>query len=291
MSKANIMIEEKVLGWKNTYEKILTHIQKNPDTTIKAAMTRLSNIFDHNEYIYSTLSGGKDSGLTTYLCASIILMRKEVLNGKMSIEEYNQILGTNSSVELMKKNLRVGLMTMDPEMVYSYTSEFYERTFKTLCGKYEIGDFSWVDENNKENNPGCYSAEQIKAMSTEEIQELITGYGEETLMYGYWCTFPIAWENMTSIKDARYWSFDPDKKDVWTRPMPVGNYVWNLDNFIEFPMRYGLPPITDDIITPGQTDQELRVRFSQWIRKAYKNKAIDNSLLEDEEIINEILKR
>lgn len=272
MTKANIIIEEKVLGWKNTYEKLLKHIKKNPDTTIKAAMTRLSNIYDKNDYVYTTLSGGKDSGLTTYVCASIICMRKEVIDGKMSIDEYNQILGTNSTVELMSRNLRTGCMTMDPEMVYSYTAEFYERTFKTLCGKYEIGDLSWVDEKNKENNPGCYSADEIKAMSTEEIQELITGYGQEPLMDGYWMVFPIAWENSTSIRQSRYWSYDPEKKDVWTRPLPEGDYVWSLENFVEFPIRYGLPPMVDDTIVPGLTDQELRVRFSQWIKNVYTEK-------------------
>ena len=273
MSKVKIEIEEKVLGYRNTYEKIVSHIKKNPDTTVKAAMTRMSNIFDQNEYVYSTLSGGKDSGLVTYMCMSIILMRRDVLSGKMSIEEYNEILGTQSTVDLMKRNLRTGLMTMDPEMVYSYTAEFYERTYKTLCGKYEIGDLSWVDKENKENNPGCYSYEEIKAMSTEEIQELITGYGEEPLMDGYWMTFPIAWENMTSLKEARYWSYDPEKKDVWTRPLPEGNYVWNLENFTEFPLRYNLPPMVDDTVIPGLTDQELRVKFSKWIKTtAYKGK-------------------
>ena len=113
-------------------------------------------------------------------------------------------------------------MTMDPELAYSMTGHAYERMFKQYCGKWEIGDLSWVSDNEEEN-PGNYTKDEILNMSTEEIQELVTGYGQEPFMDGYWMAFPIAWENMVSQSEARYWSFDDRvPAEQWSRDLPKG---------------------------------------------------------------------
>lgn len=262
-----------VYGWKNTYNKILENIQKYSDTTVAAAVQRLSNIYDQHDVVYGTFSGGKDSAVTSVLMATVIQLRRKVRSGELSLEEYNRITQGKSTMETIQSDMPSPLMIMDPEMAYSMTAHAYERMMKQFCGKYEIGDLSWVSEN-KEENPGCYEKEEILKMSTEEIQELITGYGQEPLMQGFWMCFPIAWENMASESESRYWSFDDRVKERWTRPLPQGSYVWSQENFYTFPLQYGFPPTEDSNVTMGQSDQQLRTMFSKYIGEVYKGKKI-----------------
>ena len=252
-------------GYRNSYNKVLAHIKKYPNTTVKAAMTRLSHIFDINEFVYTTLSGGKDSGLTSSLAAIVYEMRLKVKDGEMAIEEYNELLETHSTVELMEHDQKPVLMNMDSELMYSMTGEYLYRMYKMYAATYEIGDLSWVDKVNPKNNPGMYTYDEIASMSVEEIQDLISGYGKEALFDGAWCCFPVAWENTASMKESRYWSWDDTKKKLWTREMPQGQFVWNQDNFYEFPKKMGWPD-PEPIITMGQTDQMLRTRFSRYMK-------------------------
>lgn len=274
---------QEIKGWKNTHELLVTNIKEFPDTTIAAAITRISNIMDMHDFVYSTFSGGKDSGVATAMLATVIELRRQVRYGELSLEEYNNIIKGSSTMESIYSDMDSALMTMDPEMAYSMTSDAYERMFKQYSGHYEIGDLSWVSEN-KEENPGCYTKEEIESMSTEEIQNLITGYGQKPIMQGFWMAFPIAWENMASDTEARYWSFDDRVQEQWTRPLPKGAYVWDQENFMEFPLQYGYPLTTDDDVTMGQTDQTLRTNFSKYLKRAIKFKS-DNY---KEQILNEV---
>ena len=281
-----IVDKDKIYGWKNTHDKIIKHIQEYPNTTIAAAVTRISNIFDEHKFVYGTFSGGKDSGVTSILLALVWQLRKNVKNGVLSLEQYNKIVKGKSTMNDIVQNIKPVLMTMDPELAYSMTGHAYERMFKQYCGQWNVGDFSWVSDNNEEN-PGNYSKEDIMKMSTEEIQELVTGYGKESLMDGFWMAFPIAWENMVSQGEARYWSFDDRvPAEQWGRDLPVGNYVWNQENFYDFPLRYGFPPVDDSNVTIGSTDQDLRTKFSKYLKNAVHVRELNNADVLADEILS-----
>lgn len=282
---AGLMFEEETGGYMHTFNLIREFLKTHKGTTINAAIKRLSNICDREDFVYSTASGGKDSAMTSVMFAFVVWLRREVERGNMTLESYNELVDGETTMENLSFYQKPGLMTMDTEMMYSFTSDGLERMFKAFCGRWEIGDLSWVSEK-KEENPYYYTKEEILAMPTEEIQKIVSGYGEEPILDGYWQAFPIAWENTASVTESRYWSFDSNKKDVWTRNLPVGNYVWNQENFYEFPVRNGLPTTDEkEDICIGQTDQSLRTKTSKYFKRAINEKF----QIEQELAINDIL--
>ena len=100
-----------VYGWKNTYNKILENIQKYPDTTVAAAVQRLSNIYDQHDVVYGTFSGGKDSAVTSVLMATVIQLRRKVRSGELSLEEYNRITQGKSTMETIQSDMPSPLWT------------------------------------------------------------------------------------------------------------------------------------------------------------------------------------
>lgn len=70
----------------------------------------------------------------------------------------------------------------------------------------------------------------------------------------YWLCLPISAACSVSMYEPRWIPWDPDKKDIWTRPMPKGDYVVNIDN-CPFPF------------IKGTKGFDTRIMFAEWFAK------------------------
>lgn len=77
----------------------------------------------------------------------------------------------------------------------------------------------------------------------------------------YWLCLPISAACSVSMYEPRWIPWDPDKKDIWVRPMPVGEYVVNQDN-CPYPF------------VKGTKGFDARIQFSEWFASQYGNTAV-----------------
>lgn len=77
----------------------------------------------------------------------------------------------------------------------------------------------------------------------------------------YWLCLPISAACSVSMYEPRWIPWDPDKKDIWVRPMPVGEYVINQDN-CPYPF------------VKGTKGFDARIQFSEWFASHYGNTAV-----------------
>lgn len=77
----------------------------------------------------------------------------------------------------------------------------------------------------------------------------------------FWLCLPISAACSVSMYEPRWIPWDPDKKDIWVRPMPVGEYVVHQDN-CPYPF------------VKGTKGFDARIQFSEWFSSRYGNTAV-----------------
>lgn len=77
----------------------------------------------------------------------------------------------------------------------------------------------------------------------------------------YWLCLPISAACSVSMYEPRWIPWDPDKKDIWVRPMPVGEYVVHQDN-CPYPF------------VKGTKGFDARIQFSEWYSSQFGNTAV-----------------
>ena len=180
-------------------------------------------------------------------------------------------------------NMRIGVMSMDYELTFNESRQVklrlwkeYATDFKNIlpAGKTledviedtknvkDLGfDLRWVSSVAKEN-PGERSLKDFEAMTPKQLMDF---YGK-ALIFGYEMMFPISWQNLGSNSDSRYLSFEPEKKELWVTTPPVDQdpyHEWCMTYENMYDEWHGLPGMVQ--ITPGLSDQKLRVEFSRYI--------------------------
>lgn len=64
--------------------------------------------------------------------------------------------------------------------------------------------------------------------TTEFVGRIFARY--EDISYLYWSCMPMAVRTALSSYEMYWYTWDPDKKDLWVREMPDKPYVYNIDN-------------------------------------------------------------
>lgn len=77
----------------------------------------------------------------------------------------------------------------------------------------------------------------------------------------FWLCLPISAACSVSMYEPRWIPWDPDKKDIWVRPMPIGEYVVNQDNC---PYSF----------VKGTKGFDARIQFSEWFSSQYGTTAV-----------------
>lgn len=87
----------------------------------------------------------------------------------------------------------------------------------------------------------------------------------------WWLCLPISAACAASMYETRWIPWDADKKDIWVRPMPQGDYVVNESNC---PYEF----------IKGTKGFDARIQFSQWFSKTYGPTAVLIGLRADESL-------
>jgi predicted phosphoadenosine phosphosulfate sulfurtransferase len=87
----------------------------------------------------------------------------------------------------------------------------------------------------------------------------------------YWLCLPISAACSVSMYEPRWIPWDDDKKEIWVRPMPKGDYVINMDN-CPFPFKKG---------TKGF---DTRIYFSEWFSRKHGSTAVLIGIRQDESL-------
>lgn len=77
----------------------------------------------------------------------------------------------------------------------------------------------------------------------------------------FWLCLPISAACSVSMYEPRWIPWDPDKKDIWVRPMPVGEYVVHREN-CPYPF------------VKGTKGFDARIQFSEWFASQYGTTAV-----------------
>lgn len=77
----------------------------------------------------------------------------------------------------------------------------------------------------------------------------------------YWLCLPISAACSVSMYEPRWIPWDPDKKDIWVRPMPIGEYVVHHEN-CPYPF------------VKGTKGFDARIQFSEWFASQHGNTAV-----------------
>lgn len=77
----------------------------------------------------------------------------------------------------------------------------------------------------------------------------------------FWLCLPISAACSVSMYEPRWIPWDPDKKDIWVRPMPTGKHVINADN-CPYPF------------VKGTKGFDARIQFSEWYAQKYGRTAV-----------------
>lgn len=87
----------------------------------------------------------------------------------------------------------------------------------------------------------------------------------------FWLCLPISAACSVSMYEPRWIPWDKDKKDIWVRPMPKGDYVIHEDN-CPFPF------------IKGTKGFDTRILFSEWFSSQYGNTAVLIGIRADESL-------
>lgn len=77
----------------------------------------------------------------------------------------------------------------------------------------------------------------------------------------FWLCLPISAACSVSMFEPRWIPWDRDKKEIWVKPMPIGDYVINEDNC---PYKF----------KKGTKGFDARIQFSTWFGKTYGKTAV-----------------
>lgn len=77
----------------------------------------------------------------------------------------------------------------------------------------------------------------------------------------YWLCLPISAACSVSMYEPRWIPWDPDKKEIWVRPMPIGEYVVHHEN-CPYPF------------VKGTKGFDARIQFSEWFASQHGNTAV-----------------
>lgn len=278
-------------------ERLTDILEKYPKSAVTEGWRRNANLFDDLDFIYTSVSSGKDSVFMSQMAMLELLRRnwiselldsdpkkaKELMDRYSKIRKAGLASQREDTVENIKKwdGMRIGIMQMDYEITFNESKEVMLRMYKEYAtdikkilpeGKIdpeksvkENGyDLRWISDNEKEN-PYNLSREKIEAMKPKELEDI---YGK-ALVFGWGLYFPISWVNAGDVDDSRYISFDPDKKKIWVNEPPIAqdpHHEWcvTLENMYD--NWHGMRPMFECL--PGSSDQKLRVDFSAYISKA-----------------------
>lgn len=283
--------------------ELLNILERNPKKAIAEGYRRLCNMFDDLEYFYTAVSFGKDSVFMTNMALMELQRRQwlsslyhsdkqedrdkaaELIKRFSDVREAGLASHRRDNIELFDKwvGMRIGVMSMDYEITFDQTRQLSLRFWKEFATDInniipagmtleeckasnktvkELGcNLEWISDIPEEN-PKELKREDIEAMTFEALMDI---YGK-ALVWGYGCYFSIAWENTGAVDDSRYLSFDPDKKNIWVNEPPVKYdpfHEWCMTNENMYDDWHGLPAPVQ--ITPGMSDQHLRVEFSRYI--------------------------
>jgi len=103
-----------------------------------------------------------------------------------------------------------------------------------------------------EDYEACYS-------STNEYAQRV--FDNLDVARKYWLCLPISAACSVSMYEPRWIPWDDDKKDIWVRKMPTGDYVINAEN-CPYPF------------VKGTKGFDARLQFSDWYAKQYGRTAV-----------------
>jgi predicted phosphoadenosine phosphosulfate sulfurtransferase len=86
--------------------------------------------------------------------------------------------------------------------------------------------------------------------TTEFVERTFASAGDDADRF--WCCLPMAVRNAMSTFDPWWYPWDPDKQDIWVRPMPEHPYVLSVDN----------NPF--DFYKPKMLQDDLYKQFGRW---------------------------
>jgi predicted phosphoadenosine phosphosulfate sulfurtransferase len=87
----------------------------------------------------------------------------------------------------------------------------------------------------------------------------------------YWLCLPISAACSVSMYEPRWIPWDADKKDIWVRPIPKGDYVVTEDN-CPYPF------------IKGTSGFDTRIEFAEWFSKKYGRTAVLIGIRADESL-------
>lgn len=118
----------------------------------------------------------------------------------------------------------------------------------------------YMDEHDIKRPVGVFHQDfeaQYKATSdyVEQTFRSLPGYFEK-----FWCCLPFAVRNAMSQNNPFWYPWDPDLQELWVRPMPEYEYVYNLDN--------------SPFFERGMDDPRMRKAFARWYDQQRPGKTV-----------------
>lgn len=89
--------------------------------------------------------------------------------------------------------------------------------------------------------------------TTAYVEQMLTSNLD--LIEPYWCCIPMSCKTATSMHEQYWIPWEPDKQDIWVRPMPTHQGVINLDNH-QF-----------DFYKFGMMQEDLYAEFTPWYHR------------------------
>lgn len=177
-------------GW-NIYE----WAAENPDTTIANSLKRVEKVFDRTDAIYIGASGGKDSTLAQELASLELLRRRDRVERQIKRD------GT-PGIDILDAKWAHHLLP-EGELKESFDIRYGTRARRILLTSM---DAEWI-----------YTATEEALLNFMAIH----GPDGNDTVDMFWFCLQLGWQNGTSFSDARLNSWDPDKTEMWIRPMPI----------------------------------------------------------------------
>lgn len=90
--------------------------------------------------------------------------------------------------------------------------------------------FKYMEERGINKKIGIFHQdfEAQYRKTTEFVERIFSRY--ENISWPYWSCMPMAVRTALSSHEMYWYTWDPDKKDLWVRKMPDKPYVYNINN-------------------------------------------------------------